>query len=102
MPRHWLATAIMVCACACVDRDDADDDVVPLPSDDAHAAITNSLDVPDADYNICEHLPASGPCSVLCDRAALEEYVPESSCAVFVCELTDGQTVSVHACHPPR
>jgi hypothetical protein len=91
----------LVLAASCV-GDDGRDDEPPL-SDDGHASVSvsTSLATPLEHYDMCAHLPAEPPCSLICDHDALVEYVPDSSCAVFVCVLTDGVQVSVHACHPP-
>ena len=89
-----------MCAPACLVGDDNRGDDKPLPGDDGRATISSSVEMPDG-YDVCEHLPAEPPCSLICDRDALVEYVPKSACAVFVCDLTDGQRVTVHACHPP-
>ena len=52
------------------------------------------------DDDICSVLPVDGPCSQACDAAMLSSFVPPGTCAVFRCDLLDGRTVSVHACHP--
>lgn len=101
MLRAWLALALLVCVAACLDTDDDRDDAVVLAGDDARANIRASFGLPDEPYSICEHLPETGPCALLCDRDALvDQYVPAGSCAVFSCELGDGQTINFHACDP--
>lgn len=53
------------------------------------------------DEEICGLLPCDGPCSLACDSEALiAEYVPSGTCVVFSCKLTDGRSISVHACDP--
>ena len=100
MVKRWLAVALLM-ASACVGEDGNDvDDTAPV-DDDGHTSISSSVAAPESAYDVCEHLPAEPPCSLICDHEALENYVPESSCAVFVCVLTDGLQVSVHACHAP-
>jgi Fe-S-cluster-containing hydrogenase component 2 len=104
MRLHWPAVALALCAHACaVGGDDAfaPDGPEGPKADEDHPSISFSLETPDDGYNVCEHLPAQPPCSLICDRDALTQYIPESSCAVFVCTLTDGREISVHACHYP-
>ena len=105
MLRCSLALAIAMCASACLDGgtiDEPTSDGGLTLADDTHAQITTELAIPDDSYNICDHLPDTAPCSLLCDRDALaDQYVPENTCVVFVCTLTDGRAVSVHACHHP-
>jgi hypothetical protein len=96
---RMLAIVLVLGACVSGDETDAGE---PHPADeDSHASITAAVGAPDdAPYDVCDHVPAEPPCSLICDPEALVEYVPERSCAVFVCTLTDGQQVAVHACHP--
>lgn len=49
---------------------------------------------------LCDLLPADGVCALLCDPAALEELLPDGSCAVFECTLTTGVRALIHACNP--
>jgi len=59
-----------------------------------------TLVAPDGEPGICELLPLDGPCSLVCDPAALiARYVPAGSCVTFFCELTDGRTIIVDVCH---
>lgn len=97
---HRLAIALLLAACVADDGSDSED---PAPiGDDGHVTISASVATPaEPEYDVCEHLPADPPCSLICDHDALDDYVPENVCAVFVCVLTDGNQVSVHACHPP-
>ncbi len=60
----------------------------------------STLAVSDGSDDLCELLPCDGPCSLACDHDALvEQYVPDGTCASFVCELTDGRTVVLDACN---
>ncbi len=62
-------------------------------------AATMELGQP-TDEDVCGLLPCDGPCSLACDYDALvAEYVPSGTCVVFSCELTDGRTFGLHACH---
>jgi hypothetical protein len=96
MSVRWFA--IVLASSACVG--DHGTDTQPPTTDDSHASVTTSF-ATDDEYDVCEHLPTEPPCSLICDYDALADYVPVSSCVVFVCVLTDGFRVSVHACHPP-
>ena len=100
MRSAWPIVAVLMFGSAC-----ATDDVEPH-----RAAI--SIDVPGIDEayavdltdappdEICDRLPADGPCSLACDEDALaEQYVPAHACAAFACTLTDGTQIAVHACH---
>ena len=95
--------ALLLCGSACAVDDDAPgptDTVSPdeAPTDkfiDSHVAAS-----PTEEASICDVLPPDGPCSLACDERALaEQYVPEGACAAFLCTLTDGREVAVHACH---
>ena len=104
MRRRWRAAALALCVHACAGGGDnvvAPDAAEPPKGDDRHPSISSSLETPVDDYDVCEHVPAQPPCSLICDREALTQYIPESSCAVFVCTLTDGLQVTVHVCHYP-
>ena len=53
--------------------------------------------------SVCDVLPPSGPCSLVCDRDELvTEYVPAGTCVSFYCELTDGHVLVLDACRPPE
>lgn len=53
--------------------------------------------------DICGVLPEEGACSLLCDVDALvATFVPEGTCVAFICDLTDGQTIAMHVCHPSQ
>jgi hypothetical protein len=96
--RPSLALALLA---ACVDVEGDADDGVIVSAEDAHAQVAPALAGPEAPYDICTYLPESGPCALLCDRDALvAEYVPKNACVVFACELTNGESVTAHACHP--
>jgi hypothetical protein len=100
MSTRWLAIVALIAVSACLSDDRIDIDLPPA-SDDGHASVAASMAGPEDVYDVCAHLPADPPCSLICDRDALREYVPESSCAVFACVLTDGREIAVHACRPP-
>jgi len=52
--------------------------------------------------SVCDVLPCDGPCSLACDRDELvKQYVPSGTCVSFYCELTDGRTIVLDACHAP-
>ena len=100
----WLL--VLACGSACIDMGDPDADDIPSPaprtlSDDARSnrvVIVHDM-APTTDPDVCTLLPPSGPCSLACDPIALgEQYLPPNTCAVFLCVLTDGRQVSVHAC----
>ena len=50
--------------------------------------------------NVCDLVPAEGPCADLCDPEALAEHIPEGTCVTFVCHLTDGRRVLTGGCKP--
>jgi hypothetical protein len=49
----------------------------------------------------CELVVATeGACSLACDPdAAVAEFVPEGTCTMFECDLSDGTTINVGGCH---
>ena len=71
----------------------------PEPGDPAQEEVT-AAQLSVGPLEVCDMLPLEGPCSRACDNAALQEYVPSGTCAVFRCELLDGREISVHACNP--
>jgi hypothetical protein len=101
MPRSLLPLALAMCAHACTDDEEREPVDTPPMVDDEHGSVSTSIETPLEDYDPCAHLPADPPCSLICDREALADYVPVASCAVFLCTLSDGIQVTVHACHPP-
>jgi hypothetical protein len=87
----------LLCGSSCVaDVEHASED--RTLSDDARADAARLLSAPD-EPDICGLLPECGPCADACDPDALEQHLPPGTCAAFVCELTDGRVLTVHACH---
>ena len=74
------------------------------PSVEESADVTEALaSPPSVEEDLCDALPDEGPCSLACDPDALrDEYVPAGTCAAFACTLTDGRTITLHACHVPE
>lgn len=96
--------ALLLCGSACAVDDDApgptdtvSPDEPPLTDKFIDSHVTAS---PTEGNSICDALPPDGPCSLACDAEALaEQYVPAGTCAAYLCTLTDGREVPVHACH---
>lgn len=93
-----------LCGAACV-SDEREVQPGAGSSDEELANVTpafaSSSNDDDDGNDICDRLPADGPCALACDEGALAEtYVPLGTCVAFACMLTDGRTISVHACHP--
>jgi hypothetical protein len=98
--QHLLAAAALSLV-ACVDTP-----TTPEPELTARAAMgQGQLEISrvvarDPGANICQLLPADGPCSMACDSAALaEKYIPLNTCISFQCTLTDGQQILAGGCH---
>lgn len=99
---QWIfAATIFGSGCVAIDEDrgfdvatvDARPIDAPYGGDLTAAAAVEAGD-------ICDSLPAEGPCALACDVDALaEQYVPAGACAAFSCTLTDGREIAVHACH---
>ena len=95
-----LVAALSLAACV----DDA------APTDESHGTIDVAEEVPaDQDQggqpaNLCEVLPtdAADPCSHLCDEegGGINAFIPEHTCVLFVCHLTDGTTYHAGGCVP--
>jgi hypothetical protein len=84
----------------CATDDDATDPPVFANTDVPAIDETYAVDLVDAPDDICGLLPPDGPCALACDPDALaEQYVPAGACAAFLCTLTDGTQIAVHACH---
>lgn len=97
---RWFC-AVLVCASACAVEDGelrSTDTTTPgeLTVDDTLVLQGAASTEPD---DVCSLLPPDGPCALACDEEALaEQYVPAGVCAAFLCELTDGRSIAVHAC----
>lgn len=91
----WLISVI--CGPACVDSAELESEARTLGVD---APEEIRMISPGTEPDVCELLPACGPCSVACDYEQLSTHVPPGTCAAFVCELDDGRVITVHACHP--
>ena len=80
----------------------AETDPAPVDMAELSQASVLALDPADPHEDVCGLLPCGGPCSMACDyQGLLEQYVPEGTCATFFCELTDGRSVVLDACHAP-
>lgn len=98
MNKLLAAAALLLVACA--------DQVEPPPSQvevltQQHPSTAPTVRVvpAEAGANICQMLPADGPCSLACDPAALaEKYIEVNTCVMFSCTLTDGQEIHVGGC----
>lgn len=63
------------------------------------APVTRTVALAETGANICNSLPADGPCSLACDPGALaEQYIKVNTCVDFACELADGQTIHIGGC----
>jgi hypothetical protein len=95
--RLLLAIAMLVLvACASEESDQVGPVVGGIHVDGSEQTL--ALDDPD----LCGLLPACGACSLVCDLDQLaEQYVPEGTCALFVCTLTDGRQIHVDVCNLP-
>lgn len=52
------------------------------------------------DTSVCAYLPHDdSACSHACDPDVLIHYVPEGTCATFVCDLTNGSQYVTGACN---
>jgi len=99
MMTKLLALVAAVSLAACVDDTSA-------PTDDS----TGSIDVTNEDkvidpavpQDLCAVLPTdeADPCSHLCDEDGISSFIPERTCALFVCHLTDGTTYHAGGCVP--
>ena len=95
-----LAALLCVSGCAV-----AGDDTTPGDSD-THEDFGGELllDVAggeDPAPDICALLPSCGPCSLACDLEQLgREYVPDGTCVLFACTLTNGEPLKLHVCNP--
>lgn len=94
----------LLCGSACVDVSEPDvmgDRGTHAMLVDEASAIAETGDGDGQPHEICGLLPPDGACSLACDPEALsEQYVPPGVCVAFVCTLTDGRSINVHACHP--
>lgn len=73
-------------------------DTSEVSSDDRTLTDEGTFAASEEGADICTVLPSCGLCSHICD-GTLADYVPAGVCAAIRCELTDGRTVTVHACH---
>lgn len=91
------APLAMILLAACVDEPSTSG-----PPFDATVAVADKSWMDEdssADEDICEFLPEHGACSLLCSFDELvESYVPDGTCVAFICDLTDGRSVTMHAC----
>ncbi len=93
----WLTSVAWTAGFACADVE-TEVSVDDLRGETAHLVMDGTCETPVAD--VCDVLPAEGPCAAGCDREALITHVPAGTCAAFYCELTDGRTAVFHACRP--
>ena len=98
--RLALIAALVGSGCATAD-DEPLDGLHPPQAESAD--VTEALALPlSVEEDLCDALPADGPCSLACDLDALtQEYVPAGTCAAFACTLTDGRMITLHACRLP-
>jgi hypothetical protein len=62
-------------------------------------SLTRTVALGEPGANICNSLPADGPCSLACDPAALaDQYIKVNTCVDFACTLDDGQTIHIGGC----
>ena len=73
---------------------------IPVASID----VTNEDKVvdPAVPQDLCAVLPTdeADPCSHLCDEDGISSFIPEHTCVLFVCHLTDGTTYHAGGCVP--
>jgi hypothetical protein len=69
------------------------------PASEAEVAALAKVDDGQSDL-VCERIvETEGPCAVACDKAALREYIPFGTCALFLCTLDDGTSAHVGGCN---
>jgi len=92
-----LVAALSLAACT--------DDAAPTDESQSTVDVTEEMaaDQPaDQTGDLCQLLPtdAADPCSHLCDEEGIGAFIPEHTCALFVCHLTDGTTYHAGGCVP--
>ena len=97
-----LAIAASLLLAACLETTESDP--VDTDGDGAGTPIILARDnggvAGDHNRDICSKLPDdAGACSVACDPDAVMAFIPEDSCAVIRCTLTDGTTFSTGGCN---
>ncbi|HEX5058302.1 MAG TPA: hypothetical protein VFV99_03030 [Kofleriaceae bacterium] len=101
MMTKLLALVAAVSLAACVDDTSA-------PTDESAGSIDVQKDEqvvePVGPTDLCAVLPTdeADPCSHLCDEegGGINAFIPEHTCVLFVCHLTDGSTYHAGGCVP--
>ena len=100
--KTFAITASLLLA-ACLDSTTESD---PVDTDNGGAGVPtvltrdNAGEAGDDSSDICSKLPAdAGACSVACEPEAVMAFIPQDTCAVIRCTLTDGTPFSTGGCH---
>jgi hypothetical protein len=108
-----LLFAAALCAVSCAEQsgpstapdEDEDPIVWPLPSDDVPPDLPTTArslndDPADPNHDVCGLLPNDdGACAHACDPDALLAFIPEGTCVVFSCTLTNGSLYRTGGCN---
>jgi len=96
-----LTAALILSACldesAPTSTDSGDDETVELARDVPGDKADDIED--EGERNICDLLPTEGACAHACDPETMMTFVPEGTCAVFHCQLSDGTIYNTGGCN---
>jgi hypothetical protein len=63
----------------------------PVALEHAAEALSTEARIDEITPSVCSEIVATdGPCAVACDPLKLMSYIPNGTCATFVCDLEDG------------
>ncbi len=99
-----LSTGAVACA-EVVDDPPPELEGMPVPPDTSDLAEIDRIEHPtfaaESTPSQCAMLPADdSACAHACDPVALQEFIPDGTCVIFDCPLTDGTNVRVGGCKP--
>lgn len=101
MMNKLLAAAAALLFTACLDTDAPIDGAGSEPSIEIKTddSIPSLRDQPREPSKCDQIVETDGPCAVACDPLALQPFIPNGTCATFLCTLEDGSEFRTGGCN---
>jgi hypothetical protein len=86
-----VTAAVLLAACLDQTTDVEPTEAEPLAPEHAAEGLSTEARIDERTPSSCSEVVATdGPCAVACEPLKLMSYIPNGTCATFVCDLEDG------------
>jgi hypothetical protein len=92
--------ALLLAACLDQTTDIEPTEPEPVALEPAAEGLNTEARIDESAPSVCSEIVATdGPCAVACEPLKLKSYIPNGTCATFVCDLEDGTQWRTGGCN---